>query len=76
MTLDPHKVYQILMEYLDWCRQIYRQDFDELRKRLLLDRTNEAQRAIMNELEQIHINRDNHEKVIVPPELLRIYSFA
>ena len=51
MTLNPPKVYHILMEYLDWCRQIYRLDFDELRKKLLLDRTNEAERAIMNELE-------------------------
>jgi len=40
MSLASHKIFSTLMEYLDMCRHVHRQDFDDLRSRWSLERTN------------------------------------
>lgn len=72
-SLDTHKMFSTLMGYLDMCRHIHRQDFDDLRRRWSLERTNEAERAVMSELELIQIEGEG--LITVPPDYLMIYAF-
>ena len=73
MSLAAHKIFSTLMEYLDMCRHIYRQDFDELRSRWSLECTTEAERVVMGELEHNRLERAG--PITVPADCLMIYAF-